>query len=89
MTTDKHVDPAAPLPKPAADDADSDLEEVPEGAVRFELEPEAIADALAAPSLQVLHDLACATAWFSSCYRALTARLATEQSTFSVQQGDL
>ena len=54
MTTDKHVDPAAPLPDLAAGDADSDdLDDVPEGAVRFELEPEAIADALAAPSLQV------------------------------------
>ena len=53
MTTDKHVDPAAPLPNLAVD-ADSNLEDVPEGAVRFGLEPEAIADALAAPSLQVL-----------------------------------
>lgn len=51
MTTDKHVDPTAPVP--VAEEEDSDLTDVPEGAVRFELDPEEIAEALAAPSLQV------------------------------------
>ena len=56
MTTDKHVDPAAPLPELDAADAAGDAEDaedVPQGLIRFELEPEAIAEALAAPSLQV------------------------------------
>ena len=61
MTTDKHVDPAAPLPQldEAADGAgdDADAEDVPPGLIRFELEPEAIAEALAAPSLQVRDEL--------------------------------
>ena len=50
MTTDKHVDPAAPVAAPAADDGEGD---VPEGAVRFELDAAAIEEALAAPSLEV------------------------------------
>ncbi len=52
MTTDKHVDPAAPPPAPpaAVDDAEGD---VPESAVRFELEAAAIEEALVAPSLEV------------------------------------
>jgi len=51
MTTDKHVDPAAPPPAPpaAVDEAEGD---VPEGAVRFELEAAAIEEALVAPSLE-------------------------------------
>ncbi|CAL8466878.1 g6414 [Coccomyxa elongata] len=51
MTTDKHVDPAAPVV--VADEEDSNLTDVPEGTVRFELDPEEIAQELAAPSLQV------------------------------------
>ncbi len=51
MTTDKHVDPAAPVP--VAEEEDGDVTDVPEGTVRFELDPDEIADALAAPSLQV------------------------------------
>ncbi len=51
MTTDKHVDPAAPVQ--IAGDEDADLQDVPEGNVSFELDPDEIADALAAPSLQV------------------------------------
>ena len=52
MTTDKHVDPAAAVP--AGDEAeDSNLHDVPEGTVRFELDRAEIEEALAAPSLQV------------------------------------
>jgi hypothetical protein len=51
MTTDKHVDPAAPVV--VAEEEDSDATDVPEGTVRFELDPDDIAEALAAPSLQV------------------------------------
>ena len=54
MTTDKHVDPAAPVV--VADAEDTDLTDVPEGTVRFELDPEEIAQELAAPSLQVCED---------------------------------
>lgn len=50
MTTDKHVDPAAAVAAPATDDGEGD---VPEGAVRFELDAAAIEEALAAPSLEV------------------------------------
>ena len=50
MTTDKHVDPAAAVAAPAADESEGD---VPEGAVRFELDAAAIEEALAAPSLEV------------------------------------
>lgn len=52
MTTDKHVDPAAPVT--LATDEDANVQDAPEGTVPFQLDPEDIADALAAPSLQVL-----------------------------------
>ena len=52
MTTDKHVDPAAAVPT-GDEEEDSNLQDVPEGAVRFELEPADIEEALAAPSMQV------------------------------------
>jgi hypothetical protein len=51
MTTDKHVDPTAPVQ--LVEEEDADLQDAPEGTVPFELDPEDIADALAAPSLQV------------------------------------
>ena len=64
MTTDKHVDPAAPVP--AGDEVeDSNLQDVPEGAVRFDLEPADIEEALAAPSMQVSSP--CVT-WTHSLY---------------------
>ena len=52
MTTDKHVDPAAAVPR-GDEEEDSNLQDVPEGAVRFELDRTEIEEALAAPSLQV------------------------------------
>lgn len=52
MTTDKHVDPTAAVPVGDGEE-DANLTDVPEGAVRFELDPFEIEDALAAPSLQV------------------------------------
>lgn len=52
MTTDKHVDPAAAVP--VGDEVeDSNLKDVPEGTVRFELDRSEIEEALAAPSMQV------------------------------------
>jgi len=54
MTTDKHVDPAAAVP--VGDEVeDSNLKDVPEGTVRFELDRSDIEEALAAPSMQVRH----------------------------------
>eukprot|EP00884_Botryococcus_braunii_P007566 jgi/Botrbrau1/16810/Bobra.150_2s0037.1 len=47
---DKHVDPAAPIQLPE-DEVDND--DVPPGAVRFELSATEIEDAIAAPSLEV------------------------------------
>ncbi len=52
MTTDKHVDPAAAVPVGDGEE-DSNLQDVPEGAVRFELDRAEIEEALAAPSMQV------------------------------------
>ncbi len=53
MTTDKHVDPAAAVPV-GDEEEDSNLQDVPEGAVRFELDRGEIEEALAAPSMQVI-----------------------------------
>lgn len=50
MMPDKHVDPAAPLELPVEE---TDNEDVPPGAVRFELSASEIEDAIAAPSLEV------------------------------------
>ena len=58
MTTDKHVDPAAAVPTGDGEE-DSNLQDVPEGAVRFELDRGEIEEALAAPSMQVMRPLAC------------------------------
>lgn len=52
MTTDKHVDPAAAVPV-GDEELDGNLQDVPEGAVRFELDRTDIEEALAAPSMQV------------------------------------
>ena len=51
MATDMHVDGAPPTL--IGDDSDGDNGDVPEGAVRFDLSPEEIEAALAAPSLEV------------------------------------
>ena len=59
MTTDKHVDPAAAVPV-GDEEEDGNLQDVPEGAVRFELDRADIEEALAAPSMQVTNALACA-----------------------------
>ena len=59
MTTDKHVDPAAAVPV-GDEEEDSNLQDAPEGAVRFELDRADIEEALAAPSMQVTSPLACA-----------------------------
>jgi hypothetical protein len=52
MTTDKHVDPAAAAPTVDAEE-DPDAVDIPEGAMRFELDASEIEDAIAAPSLEV------------------------------------
>ena len=50
MTTDMHVDPASMQPSLDLDQTDADI---PEGAVRFQVEAQDIADCLSAPSPQV------------------------------------
>ena len=52
MTTSEHIDPAI-APATLADMEDPDKADIPEGAVRFEVTAEQIADALAAESLEV------------------------------------
>ena len=51
MTTDMHVDPNAVQPDLDLDQQDADI---PEGAVRFQVEAQDIADCLSAPSPQVM-----------------------------------
>ena len=79
MTMDKHVDPAAPLPSPA-DEGDSDLEDAPEGTVRFELEPRAIEQALAAPSLQVCLCVRTGLAWMHDLWPLHTCQIRSSGS---------
>lgn len=52
MTTSEHIDPSI-APANLADMEDSDQGDIPEGAVRFDISAEEIADAIAAESLEV------------------------------------
>ena len=66
MTTDMHVDPGS---MQVAQDLDAPDADIPEGAMRFEVEAQDIADALSAPSPQVC----CAHCRMSCCLFAVSS----------------
>ena len=68
-----HVDPASMQPSLDLDQTDGDI---PEGAMRFQVEAQDIADCLSAPSPQVPTPQRTASYWSFAVVRSLTSALA-------------